>query len=120
MKVERQAASFHVWMDEIRQKSYEDRNNLHIVGKGYTDYCTIQDMPIRGLPTYLHMRKCKWLDKDIGEIFSYDIDYYEEEGTRLSAEIVAFLKGEDRVRGSGHQDDWTYLRHERQDAGRPV
>ena len=37
----------------------------------------------------LHMRKCKWLDKDTGEIFSYDIDYYDEEGTRLSAEFFA-------------------------------
>ena len=95
VKVERTGTAFHVWMDEIRQKSYEDRKNLQIVGKGFTDYCTIQDMPIRGLPTMLHMRKCKWLDKDTGEIFSYDIDYEDEEGTRLSAEFVAFLKGED-------------------------
>ncbi len=97
VKVERQATSFHVWMDEIRQKSEEDVRNRQIVGKGYSDYCTIQDMPVRGLPTMLHMRKCKWLDKDTGEIFSYDIDYYDEEGTRLSAEFVSFLKGEDRV-----------------------
>ena len=97
VKVERQSTAFHVWMDEIRKTSYEDRHNLSIVGKGYTEYCTIQDMPIRGLPTMLHMRKCKWLDKETGEIFSYDIDYYDEEGTRLSAEFVAFLKGEDRV-----------------------
>ena len=97
VKVERQATAFHVWMDEIRMKADEDRHNKSIVGKGYAEYCTIQDMPIRGLPTYLHMRKCKWLDKDTGEIFSYDIDYYDEEGTRLSAEFVAFLKGEDRV-----------------------
>jgi hypothetical protein len=33
----------------------------------------------------------------IGFWFSYDIDYYDEEGTRLSAEFVAILKGEDRV-----------------------
>ena len=48
-------------------------------------------MPVRGLPTLLHLRKCKWLDKDTGEIFSYDIDYADEESTRL-AEFVAFLK----------------------------
>ena len=81
VKVERQLTSFHVWMDEIRQKSEEDIPNRQIVGKGYRDYCTIQD----------------WLDRDTGEIFSYDIDYYDEEGTRLSAEFVSFLKGEDRV-----------------------
>lgn len=46
-------------------------------------------------PMFLHLRKCKWLDKDTGEIFSYDIDYCQEEGTLLSADLVAFLKGED-------------------------
>lgn len=40
VRVERTGAAFHVWMDEIRQKAYEDRKNLQIVGKGYTDYCT--------------------------------------------------------------------------------
>ena len=92
VKVERQSTSFHVWMDEIRQKSEEDIRNRQIVGKGYSDYCTIQDMPVRGLPTMLHMRKCKWLDKDTGEIFSYGWDLSEFDETRLNDEFVDFLK----------------------------
>ena len=34
----------------------------------------------------------KWLDKDTGEIFSYDWDLSEFDETRLNAEFVAFLK----------------------------
>lgn len=86
---------FHIYLDEIRQKSDEDRWNKSIIGKGYTDYCTIQDHMTRGRATYLHLRKCKWLDKSTGEIFSYDIDYEAEDGTLLSRELVAFLKCED-------------------------
>nr|WP_303023908.1 transposase family protein [Duncaniella muris] len=29
---------------------------------GFGDYRTIQDYPIRGRATYLHVRKRKWLD----------------------------------------------------------
>ncbi len=56
------------------------------------DYRTIQDYPIRGRATYLHVRKRKWLDKSTGEIFSYQWDISEFDGTRLNAEFVAFLK----------------------------
>lgn len=86
-------SEFHIYLDEIRQKSDEDLDNKSIIGKGYTDYCTVQDHMTRGRATYLHMRKCKWLDKKTGEIFSYDIDYEAEDGTLLSRELVAFLKG---------------------------
>ena len=108
VNVERQSSAFHVWLDELRQKSYEARHNHSIVGKGYTEYCTIQDMPIRGLPTMLHMRKCKWLDKDTGEIFSYDIDYYDEDGTRLSTEFVSFLKVHDPRCGNENQRTYAF------------
>ena len=52
----------------------------------------IQDYPIRGRATYLHVRKRKWLDKSSNEIFSYDWDLSEFDGTRLNSEFVSFLK----------------------------
>ncbi|MBT9896736.1 transposase family protein, partial [Phocaeicola massiliensis] len=48
--------------------------------------------PIRGRATYLHVRKRKWLDKSSNEIFSYDWDLSEFDGTRLNSEFVSFLK----------------------------
>lgn len=95
VRVDEGQHSFDVWLDEKREKTDEDRYNNNIIGYGYTPYTTIQDHLTRGKPMFLHLRKCKWQDKSSGEIFSYDIDYYSEDGTQLSAEFVDFLKGSD-------------------------
>ena len=52
----------------------------------------MQDFPSRGRSTYLHGRKRKWLDKDTGEIFSYEWELSEYDETRLNSEFVSFLK----------------------------
>lgn len=100
VRVDQSDKSFDIWLDEKKQKSYEDRFNHQIVARGYTEYVTIQDYPLRGRPTFLHMRKNKWWNKLTGEIFSYQIELPNEDGTRLSAEFVAFLKDEGGVDGS--------------------
>ena len=53
----------------------EDKINPDIISYGFGEYRTIQDYPIRGRATYLHVRKRKWLDKSSNEIFSYDWIY---------------------------------------------
>lgn len=63
-----------------------------VISHGFTDEKVIQDFPLRGRATYLHVRKRKWLDKSNGEIFSYDWDLSEFDSTRLNAEFVSFLK----------------------------
>lgn len=94
VNIRKTETEFHIYLDEIREKSEEDTDNASIIGKGYTDYCMIQDHLTRGRATFLHLRKCKWLNKDTGEIFSYNIDYEQEDGTRLTKELVSFLKGQ--------------------------
>lgn len=94
VRFERTNTEYDIWLDEKKRLADEDYRNPNIVAKGYTDYAVIQDYPMRGRPVYLHMRKNKWLDKATGEIFSYDLELPNEAGTRLSAEFVAFLKGE--------------------------
>ena len=91
---ERTEQSYNIWLDEKKQRSKEHCRNPKIVARGYTEYFTIQDYPMRGRPVYLHMRKNKWWDKQTGEIFSYSLELPNEEGTRLSAEFVSFLKDE--------------------------
>ena len=93
VKVERNEKSIEVWLDERREKSGEDKYNKEIVGDGYTAYSRIQDHMMRGVPMFLYLRKCRWLDKSTGSTFTYDIDYGEEDGTRMTAELAAFLKG---------------------------
>ena len=96
VKFERTDQAYDIWLDEKKHKSEEDKRNKDIVARGYTDYVTIQDYPLRGRPVYLHMRKNKWWDKSTNEIFSYKLELPNEEGTRLSSEFVAFLKEEGR------------------------
>ena len=94
VKFERTEQSYDIWLDEKKLKSKEDKLNKDIVSRGYTDYVTIQDYPLRGRPVYLHMRKNKWWNKRTNEIFSYNLELPNEEGTRLSREFVSFLKDE--------------------------
>lgn len=96
VRFERTDKAYDIWMDEKKQLSEEDRHNPNIVARGYTDYVTIQDYPLRGRPVFLHMRKNKWWDKLSNEIFSYNLELPNEDGTRLTAEFVSFLKYEGR------------------------
>lgn len=93
-KFEMSDTAYDIWLDEKKKLADEDYRNPNIVARGYTDYFTIQDYPMRGRPVYLHMRKNKWWDKETNEIFSYTLELPNEDGTRLSAEFVAFLKYE--------------------------
>ena len=83
---------FDIWLDEKKVQMREDKHNSDIISHGFGPYHCIQDFPIRGRATFLHVRKRKWLDKSTGEVFSYDWDLSEFDETRLNAEFVAFLK----------------------------
>ena len=92
---EKTSDRFDIFLDEKKVQLQEDKCNANIIAYGFGDYRIIQDYPIRGRATYLHVRKRKWLDKSTNEIFSYDWDLSEFDGTRLNAEFVSFLKGGD-------------------------
>lgn len=96
VRFERTEQAYDIWLDEKKERSEEDRRNPNIVARGYTDYVIIQDYPLRGRPVYLHMRKNKWWNKLTNEIFSYNLELPNEDGTRLSSEFVSFLKDEGR------------------------
>ncbi|MBR5456515.1 MAG: transposase family protein [Bacteroidaceae bacterium] len=83
---------FDIWLDEKKVMMREDKKCSNVISHGFGEYHSIQDFPIRGRATYLHVRKRKWLDKDTGEIFSYDWELSEFDETRLNSEFVSFLK----------------------------
>ncbi|MCS2409161.1 transposase [Phocaeicola vulgatus] len=91
---DKSADRFDIYLDEKKVQLKEDKTNPDIISYGFGEYRTIQDYPIRGRATYLHVRKRKWLDKSSNEIFSYDWDLSEFDGTRLNSEFVSFLKKE--------------------------
>ncbi len=92
---EKSKSSFEIWLDEKKVLMLEDRSNSEIISYGFGAYKRIQDFPLRGRATFLHIRKRKWLDKSTGEIFSYGWDLSEYERTTLNSEFVSFLKGGD-------------------------
>lgn len=57
VRFEKTDQSYDIWLDEKKKLSDEDFRNPNIVARGYTDYVTVQDYPMRGRPVYLHMRK---------------------------------------------------------------
>ena len=83
---------FDIWLDEKKVQLHQDKKEPSVISHGFSGYHVIQDFPIRGRATYLHVRKRKWLDKDTGEIFSYDWELSEYDQTRLNSEFVSFLK----------------------------
>lgn len=52
----------------------------------------LQDFPIRGKAVYMYVRRRRWRDSQDGSVFSYDYDLTKE-GSRLTPQFVAFLKG---------------------------
>lgn len=92
---EKNASRFDIWLDEKKVQMREDKKYNSVISHGFGEYHSIQDFPIRGRATYLHVRKRKWLDKNTGEIFSYDWELSEYDETHLNAEFVTFLKDGD-------------------------
>lgn len=87
-------AQLDYWLDERGYMSREDYKKGTVREYGFTEEHIIQDFPIRGKAVYLHVRRRRWRDTQDGSIFTYDYDLVEE-GSRLTPEFVAFLKGED-------------------------
>ena len=83
---------FDIWLEEKKVMMREDKKSSNVISHGFGDYRVIQDFPIRGRATFLHVRKRKWLDKNTGEVFSYEWELSEFDETRLNAEFVSFLK----------------------------
>ena len=87
-RFEKSDSRFDIWLDEKNEQLSEDKYNKNIICYGFGDYRTIQDYPIRGRATYLHVRKRKWLDKSTGASLVNDRFHVQ----RLIPEAVDQLK----------------------------
>ena len=94
MDFQESAMQLDYWLDERSYCSREDYKKGTVREYGFTEERIIQDFPIRGKAVYLHVRRRRWRDSADGSIFTYDYELAEE-GSRLTPEFVAFLKGED-------------------------
>lgn len=93
--VQESDTSIDIFMDEIEFMERADYKKGTVRSYGFTEAKVIQDFPIRGKASYLHVRRRRWMDHSTGEIFTYSYDDLTVEGSKLSPEFVAFLKDAD-------------------------
>jgi len=86
------AERMDIWLDEKKILPAESGlRSSEVIAYGFTPESVIQDFPIRGNAVYLHIRRRKWQDVHTGKVYTTPLDAAYE-GTRLTKELVAFLK----------------------------
>jgi hypothetical protein len=86
---------FYIYLDE-KNELPESYNSFPFESKGFYKRTKVQDFPIRGKAVYLCIRRRRWrnkLDKSIEIKGDYSI---LAEGSKLTIELSAFLKGTGR------------------------
>jgi transposase len=93
-QVEKQPDGHHLYLSQrnIPPVSVQDHR---LESKGFYDEVTIRDFPLRGKACFLHLKRRKWWDHDQGKPVYSSWDSVAE-GTRLTVEFAAFLKGAPR------------------------
>lgn len=80
-----------LWLDEKKKSPTDYYAEHEVIAYGFTIERTVQDFPVRGKGVYLHIRRRKWQIVKSGKVFSQPLDI-SYKGTRLTNELVAFLK----------------------------
>lgn len=60
---------FYFEKKDIPEEFYSDI----IISHGFHKAITIQDFPLRGKTIYLHIKRCRWLDKTTKEVVQRDL-----------------------------------------------
>lgn len=86
---------FHIYLEEKNIVSQVYNCNEY-ESKGFYEPKIVQDFPIRGKAVYLHIKRRRWRQKTDKKI-EIKADYsFIAEGSKLTAELSAFLKGTGR------------------------
>lgn len=90
IEVEEQEERYLLHIEErnIPPKEYKGQK---LISKGFYEPKLIQDFPIRGKASHLHIRRRRWLVESSGDIVSRDWDLVAK-GTRMTQEFATFLK----------------------------
>ncbi|TQM49122.1 hypothetical protein BDE36_0817 [Arcticibacter tournemirensis] len=93
-KVEKKEDSYHFYLSEknIHPKEYTGQ---HLESKGFFDEATLHNFSLRGKPSFLHLKRCKWLNHDtrpngLSSVASCSSRH------PATIEFAAFLKGFNR------------------------
>jgi hypothetical protein len=97
-KFKKEEASYRIYLSEKNIPPIEFSSDK-LVSKGYFDEITVQDFPIRGKASYLHIKRRRWLNETTGDIVYRDWNIVAK-GTRMTHEFAAFLKAIARYQAS--------------------
>jgi hypothetical protein len=91
VKIEQAGRELHLYLEELNEipAGYQ-REDLE--SKGFHNETILKDFPIREKPSFLHVRRRRWLDKSTGKTVSRDW-HLVAEGTHYTQGFASFLKG---------------------------
>jgi len=91
VKIEPEGWELHLYLEELNDIP-AGYNRLELESKGFHAETVIKDFPIRAKPSFLHVRRRRWLDKTTGKTVSRDWKLVSE-GTHYTQGFASFLKG---------------------------
>lgn len=69
----------------------EEYQNRQFHSKGFLPSITIEDFPLTGKYVKLHIKRCRWIDKETNEVLQRDWNLIAK-GTRMTTDFASFLK----------------------------
>ena len=93
-RIEKKEGEIHLYLS---QKNTPPAGHAEgsLLSKGFFDEITVRDFPLRIKACFLHFERRKWVDKTTGRVIFHDW-HQVADGTRMTTELAAFLKGFDR------------------------
>ena len=91
MKIEQEGRELDLYFEE-KPELPEGYVREDLESKGFHNETVIKDFPIREKPSFLHVRRRRWLEKATGRTVSRDW-LSVAEGTHYTQGFASFLKG---------------------------
>lgn len=93
-RIEKKEGEIHLYLSQ-KHTPPAGHAEGSLLSKGFFDEITVRDFPLRSKACFLHLKRRKWVDKSTGTVVFHDWNQVAE-GTRMTTELAAFLKGFDR------------------------
>lgn len=88
--IDRQQDVLHLYLEELNKIPLEYSTDK-LQSKGFFEFITVQDFPIREYKVYLHIKRRRWLNLSTDKVVFRDWNLVAK-GTRLTQEFASFLK----------------------------
>ena len=91
VKIDQQGRELHLYLEELNELP-GCYTRCELESKGFHNEVCLKDFPIREKPSFLHVRRRRWLEKATGKTVSRDWKLVAD-GTHYTQGFASFLKG---------------------------